>query len=216
MPATLTKIDPIAERFARETAEHQMTIAHDDGLYRHLKFRGAKDWAYWFDLITVPGALIFRGDGESFVFAREKDMFGFFRSNPDRATHRISPDYWSEKLTSDRNSVKTHSEDRVNQYANDILTESAEQWPGITDAWANHAGEDNLDYDLSYADSARQALDDFKYTAAGRFGTFRFTDTWEADFKDFDWWFLWACHAIVTGIARYDQAKTTPAALAAA
>jgi hypothetical protein len=57
----------IAERFAKETAEHDMEIVHDDGLYRHLRFRhqgpNYSSW-YWFDLITVPGSLIFRGDGD--------------------------------------------------------------------------------------------------------------------------------------------------------
>ncbi|HTJ70245.1 MAG TPA: hypothetical protein VL551_22095 [Actinospica sp.] len=207
MPATLTAPDPIAERFARETADHVMTIAHDDGHHRHLKFRGAKDWAYWFDLITVPGALIFRGDGASFVFARVPDMFEFFRSNPDRATRRINPHYWAEKLTSDRASVKTYSRERLEQLVAEHLEEAEEKFPGVTAAWG-FLTEDSSDYDLDYAESARQALNAFEYSK------FHFTDTWEWDLNDFDWWYLWACHAIVWGIAQYDQA--TAAVLASA
>jgi hypothetical protein len=30
-----------ADRFAKDTAEHAMTILHSDGLYRHLRFIGA-------------------------------------------------------------------------------------------------------------------------------------------------------------------------------
>src|SRR5947208_10170763 len=42
--------DP-AIRFARDTAKHEMTVAHNDGLYRHLKFRNTEhSYLYWFDL----------------------------------------------------------------------------------------------------------------------------------------------------------------------
>ena len=214
MPATLAAADPIAERFARETAEHEMTILHDDGLYRHVRFMGSNDSAYWFDLITVPGSLVFRGDGESFVFARIKDMFEFFRSNPDRTTHRISPDYWAEKLTSDRDSVKTYPRAKFDQHVAKALEHAELYWPGVTKAWAAETG-DGMYYDLDYEECARKALCDFVFQPKGRRGElFMFRDTWEWDLKDFDWWYLWACHAIVTGIARYDQAKTTAPAAA--
>lgn len=134
MPET----DPIAERFARETAKHEMEILHDDGLYRHVKFMDPKNSGYWYELITAPNSLTFRGDGDSFVFHRERDMFGFFRSNPDRLTHRISPDYWSEKLTSDRDCVKVYSRDKLDRHVADILSEDEERWPGVTAAWAAH------------------------------------------------------------------------------
>ena len=248
--------DPIAERFARETAKHELTILHDDDLYRHLRFRNPKNSGYWFDLITVPGSLIFRGDGESFVFARVPDMFGFFRSNPDRLIARISPDYWAEKLTSSRDAVKTYSRELLERNVGEALSAAEKQWPGITAAWNEHAGEDNLDYGLDYEDGARQALADFKFggsfkadCACGgaadfvggdpdevahrgemwlirhrgpghvaeveRVEPFRFEDTWEWNLQDFDWWYLWACHAIVWGIARYDEARKTAAAQSA-
>lgn len=204
-----TSTDPIAERFARETAEHAITILHDDGLYRHIRFMAPKHSAYWYELITVPGSLTFRGNGTSFVFALTADMFGFFRSNPDRATMRISPDYWAEKLTSDRDSVKTYSREKFEQLVAERLEAAEDSHPGVTEAW-RFAVEDGLDWDLDYEECAREALRDFRHDK------FQFTDTWEWDLRDFDWWYLWACHAIVTGIAHYDQATTAPAALAAA
>ena len=245
---------PSAERFTRETEHHKLTVLHDDGLYRHLKFKSPRDSAYWFDLITVPGSLIFRGDGESFVFARVTDMFEFFRSNPDRLTMRISPDYWAEKLTSSRDAVKVYSRERFEQIVAEALADAEEQWPGVTAAWSAHAGEDNLDYGLDHEDSARQALADFEFGALtvaacrcgerievdaddiipvewrdkhprgrvdhaytlDRIAGFRFTDTWEWELKDFDWWYLWACHAIVWGIARYDEVRKTAAPAATA
>jgi molybdopterin converting factor small subunit len=52
--------------------------------------------------------------------------------------------------------------------------------------------------------------------------TFTFNDMDEVQFQAFDWWFLWACQAIVWGIARHDRvsryglkALATPKAVAA-
>jgi hypothetical protein len=199
-----TETDPIAERFAHETEHHEMKILHDDGLYRHVKFMDPKNSGYWYELITAPNSLTFRGDGESFVFHRLADMFEFFRSNPDRKTHRISPDYWAEKLTSNRDCVKVYSRERLDEQVAEVLKGAEEEHPGVTDAWTL-ATEDSIDWDLDYEDGAREALRDFEHDK------FQFTDTWEWDLKDFDWWFLWALHGIVAGIAQYDQAKAQAA-----
>lgn len=205
-----------AERFADETKHHKMTVLHDDGLYRHLRFMSQEpgkppNSGYWFDLITVPGSLIFRGDGESFVFARVRDMFEFFRSNPDRNMITISPDYWAEKLTSNRAAAKAYSREVLDQYVAGELKDAEERRPGIAKAWKFETG-DASDYYLDDEDSARQALADFEYAVEGHDSTFRFEGTWEWDLKDFDWWYLWACHAIVSGIAQYDEARKAVAA----
>lgn len=188
----------IARRFKNETAEHEMTIAHDDGLYRHLKFRHTgKNYSgyYWFDLITVPGSLIFRGDGESFVFARLPDMFEFFRDSAYKGEPNVT--YWDEKVTSDQDSLKKFSYDKFVARVKEEFIEHARGGgvpPGTGKALLELAEE----YDLHYEVNARQFLDDFEHDG------FRF-DTWEWDFRDYDWWFLWACQAIVWGIAYYDE-----------
>ncbi|MFI7448168.1 hypothetical protein ACIBQX_11775 [Nonomuraea sp. NPDC049714] len=47
-----------------------------------------------------------------------------------------------------------------------------------------------------------------KHSTTTQFGdSFSFDDTWEWEFKDYDWWFLWACHGILWGIQQYDAAK---------
>ncbi|WP_157875716.1 MULTISPECIES: hypothetical protein [unclassified Streptomyces] len=38
--------------------------------------------------------------------------------------------------------------------------------------------------------------------------TFTFNDVSEWQLQDFDWWFLWALHGIVHGIARYDRLRS--------
>lgn len=69
-------------------------------------------------------------------------------------------------------------------------------------------------------DHLKQAGD--KHSAPVRDLTFEFSDMDEVQFQDFDWWFLWACHAILAGIARHDRLRyygleklATPQAVAA-
>lgn len=206
----------IAERFQRETANHEMTIRHDDGLYRHLRFRHPKRGTGWFDLITVPHALIFRGDGESFVFDRMDDMFEFFRSGiwQDGSLH-VNPDYWAEKLTSNEDAVWTYSQDRFNEHVAEGLREAEADYPGVTQAWNDKVNGFFAEYNTEYEETARDALDDFRYPPEGEDGEpFRFTDTSDWELRDYDWWFLWALHGIVWGIAQYDAKRAAEQASA--
>jgi len=186
-----------AERFTRETEHHKLEVLHDDGLYRHLKFKQPGNSAYWFDLITVPGALIFQGDGDSYVFRRIQDMFEFFRG----PVGRINPVYWSEKLTDGRARVKVYQQELFEQLVKELFVESVKSgdWPrGLGMA----VREEILDnWEIGDENGAHRALANFEFNG------FHFADTYELDFRDFDWWFLWACHAIVFGIAQYDAAR---------
>jgi len=123
-----------ADRFPRDTANHQMTVLHDDGPYRHLRFMAPQRGAYWFDLITLPDSLVFRGDGESFVFTilRAGDLFDLFR----RTSHNNgpNPDYWSEKLSSERDAATDYSEHLFNEEVNKELAGAEKDWPGVTAA----------------------------------------------------------------------------------
>jgi len=150
----------IADRFRQDTTRHQMTILHDDGLYRHLRFIQAEGGEYWFDLITVPGALIFQGDGTTFAFRRTEDMFQLFRSGiyRDGSLH-INPGYWSEKLTSDRDSVMTYSQKLFEEQVAEELRGAEADFPGVTKAWNKHV----MDYNTEYEYPAREALEDFEF-----------------------------------------------------
>ena len=204
----------IGARFAIETAEHEMTIAHDNGLYRHLQFRhtgNCYSGYYWFDLITVPGSLIFRGDGESFVFARTEDMFDFFRSSAWEGRPNVG--YWAEKVTSDRDRLKRYDEDLFRQALEDHLVQRYEPEP-VPEAVREAVTEEILE--AGYLGSEDEALrlasefayyenpdDRWKLTARP---DLQFTDVWEWPVRGYDWWFLWACEAILWGIGKYDEA----------
>lgn len=188
---------------------HKMTVLHDDGLYRHLRFKSPDHGTYWFELTTVPGALIFRGDGESFVFARTRDMFEFFRGSREGS---INPTYWQEKLTSDRDAAFKYDEDSFRTQVWEHVRQYGSEYRGLAKAVQEHFF-DGWEYDTGFEENARAALDSFSYEPepVQVLKPFTFTDTWEWNFKGFDWWFLWVCQAIVWGIARYDEAKALAA-----
>jgi len=266
---TRDSIAQAAERFALETGQrefeehlphghlgprrlqiiraHELTILHDDGLYRHLRFKSPDRGSYWFDLITWPGCLTVRGDlGSAYTFAGNTDMFAFFRGRG------ISPDYWSQRLDADRNSVTSYDQDLCEQIVKQHVVEA------IRGGWAprgiGRAVTAMLrDGDFAWEDGAYAELSRFEHGARAvlsclckekaefdadneviasltwrnkhrgvghlvfeeRRDGFRFGDVYEWRFRDFDWCYLWACHAIVWGIARYDEAKQTAEAVAA-
>lgn len=205
-----------AERFARDAEGHELHILQDDGLYRHLKVTRTRGSFAWFELITWPGKLAFVGNGCSFVFSRLDDMFQFFRSPGGFC---INPSYWSEKLVNGQDAAESYSSKLFHEQANEALAEAEERYPGVTAAWKTHLDEM---YDVEFEENARDAIRDFSFLPeppprperrdfvpepVARREPFRFVDTWEWDLKDYDGWFLWACHAIVWAIGQYDEAK---------
>lgn len=203
MTRKLTAEQQMAARFANDTKDHELTVLHDDGLYRHLRMRAPKNSAYWYDIVTWPGTLAIRGDMDGYMFTRLTDMFEFFRG------HRVNPHYWAEKTEGGRNSVMTYSEDVFREQVWAHVREYGHERRGLAKAVQAEL------FDTGYSSdeqSAREALDAFDHEG------FRFEDTWEWSFRDYDWTFLWACHAVRTGIIAYDRAKIEqpPAELIAA
>ncbi|MEV0830958.1 MULTISPECIES: hypothetical protein [Streptosporangiaceae] len=200
--------EKIAERFKRETANHVMEIKHDDGLYRHLRFRNPKRGTYWFDLVTWPGKLSITGDIDGYVFSCAEDVFGFFRASAWQGAP--NPTYWDEKVVASRDSVKTFSPDLFNQQVADELRKAERHYPGVTEAWNEKVNAFFAEYNTENEYGALAALNGFEFWPGGdeRGEVFRFHDTHDWQLKDYDWSFLWACHAIVWGIAEYDRARS--------
>ncbi len=215
----------VATHFANDTADHQMTVLHDDGLYRHLRFKAPGTSIGYFDLITWPWNLTVGGDRDSYTFRREEDMFGFFRSHGHQ--HGINPGYWAQKMVGvgGPRACKEYSRLRLDANVDEILAEAETDWPGISAAWAEHLE----DYDVEYESPAHEALNSFEFQVAitehvvplpgdakpapgsplrpTRVRTFQFADWWEWDLTDWDFHFLWSCHAIRWGIAQYCKAR---------
>jgi hypothetical protein len=71
----------VGERFESDTAEHELTVLRDEGLYRHLSYGKPRSGTMRVDVVTWPGHLAYVGDMGAFVFSRVADMFTFFRGD---------------------------------------------------------------------------------------------------------------------------------------
>lgn len=192
----------IAARFARETDGHEMTVLHEDGLYRHLVFADPVPNFNRFDLITWPHGLLIRADGPTFAFALwpTEDLFDMFRGS---SAGGINPGHWQEKVTAGQ--VSSWSEEMFRTW---LLGEAAgyeANYPGLVEAVGKQVLYSD-EHSTEYRETAQFALSQFRH------GEFRlgFPDRWEESFEDYSWEFLWACHAIRWGIAQYDAAKAAP------
>lgn len=241
----LAPLRDMADQFKGDTAQHEMTVIRDDGLYRHLRFQrvttnektGKRERSpfYWFDLVTWPDNLVITGDCGTFVFARATDMFEFF------CGQRINPQYWAEKVRGDTR-VKSYSEEKFRHLVIEAFIDAVNG--GAPIGLGKAIRTEILDAeDIYYEAGARQALADFEYGATStvdcicgervegltedgvvnlrrrvhvgaghrvtiyRVDGFSFTDTWEWDLYDWDWRYLWCCHAIQWGIGQYDATR---------
>lgn len=179
------------ERFMGDVAEHEMTVLHDDGLYRHVRFKKPDTIGFYFDLITWPGHLTVAGDMGTYTFRRLPDMFDFFTSPT------INAQYWAEK-TGGAAGVEQYSPRLFRQRVTEAYDEHVQEDPG-----AEHLGElwDRIvDCVLDRSDEEREAL-----AAAGAFSdpNFEFYDSWEWHLTDYTFHFLWCCHAIRWGVEKY-------------
>lgn len=212
--------------FLKEVATHQMHILHEDGVYRHIRFKRPGTGCMHFDLITYPGYLVYSGDMGCYVFCRLEDMFQFFRTDrrhQDGTGLKINRRYWSEKLQAvDGNrraaGAKEFSPAKFRAAVwHDFLnwirwrgqTFSKEQrrdlWEQIKEEVLSHEDDEHAAYN---------AANDFRWRADGRpwfennaRPQFEFVDFWDHDLTDYTHHFTWCCYALAWGIEQYDNAK---------
>lgn len=211
------------DRFERDVAQHTMTVLHEDGVYRHIRFCRPDSSCMHFDLITYPGYLVYSGDMGCYVFSRLTDMFEFFRTDrlhgKDPSKLYINRSYWSEKLQAvagnRRNGSATEfSEEKftrvINEYrlrwvweGRDSLTKEQrrELWEAVDDDVLHHLYEGEH--------SAYQRANDFSWSISRETYHYHFADLWDHDFTEYTNNFTWCCFAIAWAIRQYDAAKTT-------
>lgn len=232
-PEVLTPVEEARRRFESDTTEHTMDVLHDDGLYKHLRFSNNGSSFYYYDLITWPGHLTIAGDMGTWTFARTRDMFGFFRGNPDRPLS-INPDYWAEKLQAGASGGRDHAREydersfarQVNAHVEDHIRDH--EWPDepaaalrtqieldVTNSWCGGGFHEESARELLHhfkfehthvvpaSDEAATALGAPTLTEVYRFA-FDADDTCEWSFREYTVHFLWCCWAIAHGIRAYD------------
>jgi hypothetical protein len=184
-------------RFASDTDEHVMTVLHDDGVYRHIRFKAPGTSFYWFDLVTWPGHLSVTGDMGSYTFARVQDMFTFFYG------HDINPGYWGEKVIAGE--VKAYSEDKFREWVAEEIERGKESYPDLDwDRIERYIATDVLDESF-FEEGALAAIHDWNNDSYGLGTGFKFYTDEGLDFDDFTNRFLWCCHAIQWGIEQYQK-----------
>lgn len=167
-------------QFIAETRDHQMTVLHDDGLYRHLRFQAPGTGIWHWDLITWPGSLAIRGDiGQGHVFTRVDDMLQFF--DHGQHEHQINAHYWAEKLDLGRDSVKGFNTDRFVEWC-------AENAPDVEES---------------------DAMVDHEHAALEILEEREIEFDWEdiESWRDYEHHFLIALYAILWGAKTYHAAK---------
>lgn len=203
-----------SEEFLRDVKDHQINVLRDDGLYRHIRFKRPGSSAYFFDLITWPGALCYTGDMGTYVFSRLADMFEFFRT--DRAhlgELRINTGYWSEKLLAVDGGRRSASatefdpqkfERAVKEYLVGWLRES-----GLNRAERRTLREQVEGEIIDLIDEDDRGNYDRAHSFCAEIGgrEFQFEDLWEYDFTRYTNSFLWCCYALSWGIQQYDEAR---------
>lgn len=202
------RITEIRKRFAAESKDAKLTVRRGDGLYRHLEVEMPKSSAYWFEVMTWPGALAVTGHTGSHIFRRDEDMLAFFRTcmgpGPD---WRIDTRYWAEKVQPDgigSTGVQAYAEDRVKAYIKQAAQEAEADHPGLLAEVEEELFSRYSKADLETEAGAKAAL------AAFEFDGFRF-DTAGWEFTEYDYWFLYTCQAIAWTVAQYDAALTPTA-----
>lgn len=214
--------------FLRDVAQHELTVLHESGVYRHLRFKRPSTGCMHFDLITYPGHLVYSGDMGHYVFSRLHDMLEFFRTDRQGADGLyVNLSYWSEKLvavdgTRRSGSAKEFSEEKfrrvINEYRLRWMRERNLTKEQRRDLW-QAVDNEVLDHLESYGDNdgAMRAANDFDwspdYGTRGRKKQWAFQDLWEHDFEDYTHRFRWCAFAIAWGVRRYDvQLIATPPA----
>lgn len=198
--STRDSIEAARAQFENETLDHRMTVLHDDGVYRHLRFAKPGTGMWSWSIVTWPGHLAVSGDiGDGWIFERENDMLRFFSRNGHQAG--INPSYWSEKLpTHLRDAAKHFSAQRfeaavrADVESRDLTTE---QKTLLLDALETNVflGYDDLGWSLTAIEGS--------WMAAGVL--VEFEDMEHSDYDEWDHHFLLALFAIVYGVRAYRE-----------
>ncbi|MHC6175449.1 hypothetical protein [Glutamicibacter sp. X7] len=199
--------DDLTRTFAVNFDKHEMTILHDEGLYRHVRFKNPEHGFYQFDLITWPGYLTITGDIGSYTFSRVEDMFTFF-------TGYINTSYWAQKLQNGaeggRRQVKKYNEDAFKAWLlQDFWDYSRDLEPCDARQWWETLREEVLDgfVDTSTESTVLEAIDSIRASDVVPYG--HYDDVWESaeGWRVYDFHFELCLAAIVTGIRTYKAHK---------
>lgn len=226
MPGDLpgTQPDPAQPKPTKEVAEYlvvsdktsEVRVLHSEGVYRHIRFQKPGTGCYHFDLVTLPGCLLYTGDMGTYVFKRTRDMFEFFRTKRGAdGEFSIDHRYWAEKCEGQDKDYGLREFDpsafkrEITNQRRHIFVEHAKELSPDQRAllWGSLENVKNAASEGEH--SAITAVQDwsFKTNEPSRWGGMAHVQLDTSDFpscKTYTPRFMWCCQAIAWGIEQYD------------
>lgn len=180
------------KRFREDVKDHKIQILHDDGVYRHLRFKKQGTINYSFELVTYPNHLVISGDMGCYVFSRQThDMFRFFASDRLNDPISINPHYWTEKLQAC--SLFGSCQDSYYPWKYFDYEASLES---ILDYIEDHKQHQHILKDLNDCEETSGAI-------INVLKTYGLTDGYDYLVFSYSFHVLWCMYAIVWGIQKY-------------
>lgn len=170
----MSRLDTVRRRYESNAGNATMTVLHDDGPYRHLRFVGPNIF-YWFDIITWPKGLTINGGMGTYTLKVDEDdlLALFLRSS--------SPSYWQEKV------YGTERNDGHYGWLDEVFAEYVNK---AVDAWAADLDEDDAALLRSRVETDVLA---YQYEMSGALMAVR---DFEFDGRRFEGWSEWDCEGI--------------------
>lgn len=202
--------DKVLTQFITDVRDHKMSVEHDDGVFRHLRFQKPDAWMYHFEITTWPGHLTITGDMGTFTFARLHDMFQFFNEP------RINAGYWAEKLrATDTNGGHTSfSEEKFRAEVEKQLLQFKKELDDTSETrakWADLVRDIGDDvFSESWSEGAALAAIRDWHDVSG-LGFSLSADAWDWDLREYRFQFLWCLNAIRWGIQQYNAREKVDA-----
>lgn len=188
----------VYREFLSHVGNHVVSVLHDDGLYRHVRFADPDTLMYSFDLVTWPGHLSITGDiGTGLVFQRHDDMFAFFDSG--QADGQINAGYWAEKLSRCAPLMLEYSPEKFLKVADEMFEEFTSS---LSPAEKTEARASFVDEVVDFSETEVDAM---LYLAEFGFGGRLLNPQVEReDFTDYTEGFILQLHAILWGIKKFN------------
>jgi hypothetical protein len=204
------KKQPTIETFLKDVKNHKLTIKNDNGLYRHLHISSGS-FNQYYEIITYPGGLLYRGDMGEYVFERIDDMFRFFRvgTNEEDGDISINDGYWAEKCIAEgiNSKIEEFSREEFKECVWERFKVYFEETPD--DDKEKAEVKEDIEYLLSYTDDYGEEMLSHKiYDYSSPEGSrFNFDDFFEYRTTEYTYRFIWCLYAIVYAIKMYDEVK---------
>lgn len=182
----------LAVLFDQDTDKHLLTVLHDQGHYRHLRWAAPGTGINAVEISTIPGTLFVTGDMGSFTFHRHgtSDLLtsGFFNRGANYG-------YWASKCEAADTRVG------LREFSAGVLKATVESY--ISD-WADDIDDpaalrEEAEYIL-YADCVEDA---YSRLAEFNHNGLHFDDIDESSVTEFTVQFRWICRALMRVGAEY-------------